>query len=628
MLRRTSKYTLVLFMILCIFITSCSKTINSNQKSISSKEKDTNRISNDLEYLCSDECGGRQSGTEGNIKAGNYISNQFKKMAIAPLNSDYQIPYKKQVASIDKISLKLIDTGKKVHSFIYGKDYVEMFLDNANITLPLCNKPMNTDCIILTDNIKNISQYKNDKHIKMIIIKSLEKYSKPSEFYNRENTPQIKVTDEAFSILEHNIGKTIQFSANINVQEKEHYNIAGVIKGESHESAFLISAHFDHIGSIGKPGSRDYIIWRGALDNASGVSTMLETARCLNNIYKDKKPPCDIIFCAFNGEENTLTRSGSSYFLDYIKDKYSSVFDINMDCLGNNDSSTLFIEVNKTTNSKEASEKIINSLREQNTNVEFYNGDYMSDHRTFPHALCITTIPNLSKSNIHSLEDTPDKINITFLSEIAKKTANSIRDNINIIGIDKMKLEKTSDNIVTTSIEATNITTPTDFEKRFNCKLNFLDSKEKCINIDTTSRIDIFKPTESAKTSPAPKNISDIRYISFFMTDYVVSFTTYKTRDTKEMQLYKQENKVNETDNKSKAQKINIGKYTYYIFTKKDNSKIITIEFNTKNILIEASILSSNINEFTSPKQYQDFFKKTHLENSINGMVKLLKERD
>lgn len=463
MLRRPSKYVLALFMALCILITSCSKTINSNQKSIHSKEKNTNQISNDLEYLCSDECGGRQSGTEGNMKAGNYIANRFREMNIAPLDSNYQIPYRNQTASIDKTSLKLIDTGKVVHSFTYGKDYVELFFNNTNITLPLFNKPISKDCIVLTENLKNLSQYRNNKYTKMIITKSREKYLQPASFCDIKDIPHINVTDETFNILKHNIGKTLQFSTDISVQEKEYNNIASIIKGENHESALLISAHFDHVGSTGKPGSQNYAIWRGALDNASGVSTMLETAKCLKDIYRDKKPPCDIIFCALNGEENiSYTKSGSSHFLDYIRDKYSSVFDINLDCLGNSDSSTLFIDVNKTAGSKEASEKIVNSLKAQNINVEFYNGNYTSDHKTFPYALCIATIPDLIKSNAHSLEDTPDKINITFLSEIAKKVANSIRDNISIIDMDKMKLEKTHE---TSTIESTNMTTPSDFEK-------------------------------------------------------------------------------------------------------------------------------------------------------------------
>lgn len=614
-------------MILCIFITSCSKDINSNPTSIPGREQNTYQISKDLEYLSSDECSGRQSGSDGNIKAGNYISNRFKEMAIPPLNSNYQIPYKKQVASINKISFELIDTNRTVNSFIYGKDYVEIFLDDINIALPLYNKPVNTDCIMLIDNIKKVSEYKNNSYIKMMIIKNQGKYAKSSEFYCKGNIPHIKVTDETFNILQHNIGKTVQFKADINVQEKELNNIASIIEGKNHDSALLISAHFDHIGSIGKLGSQDYVIWRGALDNASGVSTMLETARYLKEIYKGMKPPCDIIFCAINGEENSLTNSGSSYFLEYIKGKYSSIFDINLDCLGNNDSSTLFVEVNKTTESKEASEKIINNLKSLNINVELYNGDFKSDHETFPHALCITTVSNLNKSNIHSLEDTPDKINISFLSEVARKLANSIENTIGKINIDKMKLDKTSDNIETFTSEASDMTSPSEFEKMFNCKLDFLNSKNSCIAIVATPKAGIFETTDPTKPTPAPKDISDIQNISFFMIDYVVSFTTYKTGNTKEMQLYKRENEVNETDNKSKAQQISIGKYNYFVFTKKDHSKNIIIEFNDKNTLIKVYISSSDIDKFTSSKQYKDFFKTNNLENFIDGMVKLLKER-
>ncbi len=625
MSKKTSKNLLILLMILCSFTISCSKEVSNNQTPISLQEQNTDQISKNLEYLCSDECGGRQSGTDGNKNAADYIASQFKEMSLATLDNAYHIPYKKNIESIGRINLELIDKGKPVHAFVYGKDYVEVHLDDADISLPLYNEPSNTDCIVLTDNIQNIAEYNKDVHTKMIIFKAPKKYSKPSEFYSKGCIPLIRVTVETYNMLQSNIGKIIHFSTDIDIQEKECNNIASVIEGENHNSALLISAHFDHIGSIGKAGDENYFIWRGALDNSSGVSTMLETARYLKKVYSNSKPPCDIIFCAFNEEEKLLTPRGSSYFLEYIKGKYTSVFDINLDCLGNSDSSSLYILVNETVESKEASEKIIDNLKAQNINVESYKEDFISDHKTFPHAVCFTTVPDLNKSYTHSLEDTPDKINTTFLSEIAEKLATCIENTISTISIDKMELPKTSSGNV--SEDSSDMAmAPSDFEERFSCKLDFLDSNQATISI--MSRIGMFEMTDPAKPRQEPNDISDIRYFQFntlSMPPCTVSFTTYKTESTQEMQLYNREFAEYIANDKSKVQKI--GKNNYCVIKTEDNSKLLETEFTDKDILIHVYIVSSSINDFNSSEEYQDFFEKHGLNKLIDGMVELFKER-
>ena len=76
-------------------------------------------------------------------------------------------------------------------------------------------------------------------------------------------------------------------------------NIVGKIEGKTN-NAIIISAHFDHIGV------QDGKIIKGAIDNASGVSVLLELAETLKNKYKIEKPEFDIIFCAFNSEETGL----------------------------------------------------------------------------------------------------------------------------------------------------------------------------------------------------------------------------------------------------------------------------------------------------------------------------------
>ena len=88
-------------------------------------------------------------------------------------------------------------------------------------------------------------------------------------------------------------------------------NVIGMIAGSDptlkHEYVVL-SAHLDHIGQV-KEKTGDNI-YNGAMDNASGIATMLETARLFSQ--SGVKPKRSILFIALTGEEKGLL--GSDYF--------------------------------------------------------------------------------------------------------------------------------------------------------------------------------------------------------------------------------------------------------------------------------------------------------------------------
>lgn len=86
-------------------------------------------------------------------------------------------------------------------------------------------------------------------------------------------------------------------------------NVIGVIPGADpvlKDEYVVISAHLDHIGKGSGGGD---VIYNGAMDNASGVATMLEAARAFTS---DGRPPRrSIMFVAVAAEEQGLL--GSSY---------------------------------------------------------------------------------------------------------------------------------------------------------------------------------------------------------------------------------------------------------------------------------------------------------------------------
>ncbi len=88
-------------------------------------------------------------------------------------------------------------------------------------------------------------------------------------------------------------------------------NVVGVIEGSDPKlknEYVVLSGHLDHIGQV-KEKTGDNI-YNGAMDNASGIATMLETARLFSQ--SGVKPKRSILFVALTAEEKGLL--GSDYF--------------------------------------------------------------------------------------------------------------------------------------------------------------------------------------------------------------------------------------------------------------------------------------------------------------------------
>jgi Zn-dependent M28 family amino/carboxypeptidase len=75
----------------------------------------------------------------------------------------------------------------------------------------------------------------------------------------------------------------------------------------------ILTAHSDHIGISQHSVKKDRIN-NGAMDNASGVSTLLEIAYELHTAKK--RPKRSIIFAFVTGEEKGLL--GSDYYAHYL----------------------------------------------------------------------------------------------------------------------------------------------------------------------------------------------------------------------------------------------------------------------------------------------------------------------
>jgi len=109
------------------------------------------------------------------------------------------------------------------------------------------------------------------------------------------------------------LGVTASVALKSEIEKRESSNVVGVIEGSDPKlkaETIVLSAHLDHIGisENAKPGADR--INNGALDNASGIATLLEVARGFKNA--PARPKRSIVLLAVTAEEKGLI--GSEYY--------------------------------------------------------------------------------------------------------------------------------------------------------------------------------------------------------------------------------------------------------------------------------------------------------------------------
>jgi len=102
---------------------------------------------------------------------------------------------------------------------------------------------------------------------------------------------------------------TLSATANANVATITSHNVVGYLPGKKYpDETVIYSAHWDHLG-IGRPDDRGDTIYNGALDNATGISQLIEQARAF---AREPRTDRSIVFLAVTAEEKGLL--GSEYY--------------------------------------------------------------------------------------------------------------------------------------------------------------------------------------------------------------------------------------------------------------------------------------------------------------------------
>ena len=106
----------------------------------------------------------------------------------------------------------------------------------------------------------------------------------------------------------------------------ECFNVIAKVEGKKHDSCYVFTAHYDHLGKLGK---KTY--YPGAHDNASGTAAIITLAA----YYAEHTPEYDMYFIAFSGEDANLR--GSEWYAEHPLAPLSEIkYLFNLDMVADN----------------------------------------------------------------------------------------------------------------------------------------------------------------------------------------------------------------------------------------------------------------------------------------------------
>ncbi len=200
-------------------------------------------------------------------------------------------------------------------------------------------------------------------------------------------------------------------------------NVVAYVKGKLHpDSFFVFTAHYDHLGQMGKD-----VFFPGANDNASGTAMVLDLAKYYSDI--NNQPDYSIVFALVCGEESGL--NGSQYLAEnplFPLDKVK--FLINIDMVGTGSEGITIVNGTKfETQFKkfEAINKEKGYLKTVSQRGESCNSDHCPFYQKGVPAVFIYAMGS-EFTEYHNIYDVPQKLPLTKYNEIFKLLTDFIKD--------------------------------------------------------------------------------------------------------------------------------------------------------------------------------------------------------
>lgn len=420
----------------------------SNEKELKTLKSCTNpnNIFSIIEELTSEKYKGRLIGTKENELVEDYIALYFKEIGLKNFKGlkNYKHFFKHNSAIINKQPVfKIQDKDKNLieefkflmdfnmftectatFSTINGEisgelyflnDYEDFKPNNKKLDGKIVLIPKNfgkehyeylwVNSTLLTETLKNAKAIvrefypdtvKNGLYCLYNGTKSDDKLPNKGPIFINTNSTTFK------KLVEYSKDKTTLGYIKVNhIVDTSAANIVGVIPGSAEklkDEYIIISSHFDHLGFI---FNGPY--FPGALDNASGVATMMEIARVLQE--KNVQPKKTIIFIAFNGEEMGLL--GSEAFVKEYKKELKKATVINLDMIGHKNPNPIRISFAEENVLVSEIEELFKTEGLQYTQWESKRADHVSFSDM---GIPAVSLIEYEQTDYHQPSDTMDKL--------------------------------------------------------------------------------------------------------------------------------------------------------------------------------------------------------------------------
>lgn len=290
--------------------------------------------------LSADEYQGRGYAADGVLKAGRYIAEEFRKSGADQVETqtfsiDVNTFYGKMEASVDGRALvpgrdfvmREYSPGVSGEYRLYRIDTLNY--DSAKIFEDLA-KPENKDAFVVCDfwfTYKHGADFKKMQSAEAPNAGLVLTWSTPLKFYKAYaekvvGRPIVWTTAEVIEGAE-----SIKLDVENNfLKGYESDNIIACVPGERHDSCYVFTAHYDHLGNLGTG------LWfPGANDNASGTAAIITLAE----YYAHHTPKFDVWCVAFSGEDTNLR--GSTWFAEHPSVPLDQIrYLVNLDMIGDN----------------------------------------------------------------------------------------------------------------------------------------------------------------------------------------------------------------------------------------------------------------------------------------------------
>lgn len=360
-----------------------------------------------LQELTNPKYQGRSTGSTSNREAADWIESQYIQWGIQPLPDleGYRHSYPDQVFEVMPGYAAIVAADGTEQTLEMGVDWVfEPSFAEIDVTLPLSADL--ADCEAGKAFLDG-DQTEQDYPCKYIQISSGNVAEGRGYDNPKYSASRITVTPEVYQALTAP-GTKLHLQLPAAASDGMADNVVGYLPGEDSTHAVLISAHFDGSGQCGK-------LLPSAYDNGSGTAAMLQTASWLS---RAESLPCDVIFAAFNGEENG--KDGSRYFSSWIQPQYEQILVVNIDCVGwNGEPTAIYAEDEAIAFANELAGGLEIQYKQ-----EFYSGDqsnFKSKNMaavTVTQEICIEN--DAVRAAMHSTNDVIDNLDPAAIDGLAK----------------------------------------------------------------------------------------------------------------------------------------------------------------------------------------------------------------